>query len=95
MGCFKDNTKKKGKGKGKGKRVRDLPKDKKTKKTYEKCAKACQKGGYRYMGRQWTNCCFCGNSYGSQGELTGDANTCQCDNIQNPRGSANCVYELR
>lgn len=85
MGCFKDNTN----------GVRDLPKDKVTKKTPEKCAKACQKGGFRYMGRQWTNRCFCGNSYGSQGELTGDANTCQCDNIQNQGGNANCVYELR
>ena len=30
------------------------------------CATACQ--GYTYMGLQWSDECFCGNTYGSQGE---------------------------
>ena len=30
------------------------------------CATACQ--GYTYMGLQWSGECFCGNTYGSQGE---------------------------
>ena len=30
------------------------------------CATACQ--GYTYMGLQWSDECFCGNAYGSQGE---------------------------
>ena len=45
------------------------------------CANACRSEGWAYMGLQWSAECWCGNTYGSQGELdisscdsTGDVN---------------------
>jgi hypothetical protein len=32
------------------------------------CANACESEGWAYMGLQWQAECYCGNSYGSQGE---------------------------
>lgn len=33
------------------------------------CANACKSEGWTYMGLQWQAECWCGNTYGSQGEL--------------------------
>lgn len=51
------------------------------------CSMNC--AGFRYLGLQWTNQCFCGNSYGRYGEASG------CDNcgIGLPQcGVRNAVY---
>merc|ERR1712176_1068734 len=49
--------------------------------------------GYKYMGRQSRDQCFCGNSYGSQGT----SSTCQsCTSENGPYGPwNNCVFSLQ
>jgi hypothetical protein len=79
VGCFKDNTGGK----------RDLSERIEGGKNYKTCARICKRQGYEYFGRQWTNQCFCGNTYGSQGTAT----TCDCDNKSNVGGNVNCVYK--
>lgn len=81
VGCFKDNTGGK----------RDLSKNMGKGKNYKTCARICERQGYKYFGRQWTNECFCGNTYGSQGTAT----TCDCDNKSNVGGNVNCVYKTK
>ena len=74
-GCFKDSAQ------------RDLPIKKDGPKEIQECADACS--SYQYFGRQWKKGCWCGDSYGSQGEETG----CDWDeNASNMGGWKNCVY---
>lgn len=58
VGCFKDCQGGK----------RDLP-VRKSNGSKDSCASQCK--GYKYFGRQWTKECWCGNSYGSQGSMSG------------------------
>lgn len=52
------------------------------------CASACV--GYEYAGRQLGNLCFCGDSYGKQGEARG----CVCDSLHNEMNEMTCVYKV-
>jgi len=66
--------------------------------TYYQCAKACKDAGYDYMGRQYTEECFCGNGDPTNatglfkyGETTG----CNCNpNTQNIGLYKFCAYDL-
>ena len=65
-GCFKDRSS-----------MRDLEDDTQLDMTFptrDTCRRHCQ--GYRYMGLQWENECFCGNSYASLGPVEDPAATC-------------------
>jgi len=55
----------------------------------EDCAEACQ--GSKYFGRQWQQECWCGDVYGSLGQLS-DVD-CSCDSSDNIGEDRNCVYE--
>merc|ERR1711983_356134 len=57
IGCFNDN--KNGE--------RDLPEYIGVVTSTDQCLKKCKQAGYKYLGRQWYNECWCGNEYGSQG----------------------------
>lgn len=61
------------------------------------CAVACSSAGYSYMGRQYTDECFCGNSYGSHGYAAdgkcGDEGSL-CGNGAGDCGDTNAVYGL-
>jgi hypothetical protein len=75
IGCYKDEN-----------HARDLP-YKKYNGSWQSCKSQCS--GYNYMGRQYTNECWCGNSYGSHGSTDG-CSTCTGDGYQ---GSwRNCVF---
>jgi hypothetical protein len=76
IGCFKDKN-------GKG---RDLPvRFGKSKVSWAQCKKGC--ANYKYFGRQYNEECWCGNTYGKYGRVTG----CLCDAAM--IGSwKNCVY---
>lgn len=75
VGCFKDCANGK----------RDLPV---RKSNGSKASCASQRKGYTYFGRQWTQECWCGNSYGSQGAMSG-----QCQKGASNIGSCrNAVY---
>ena len=53
------------------------------------CSQTC--AGFQYMGLQWENQCFCGNSYGTQGETDG----CEdCGIGQRVCGGRNAVYRI-
>lgn len=82
IGCFKDLYDTDG---------RDLPHSK-GKSHVNTCLQACAKEGYEFMGRQWENQCWCGNSYGKYGTST-SCNKCLEDgNNHNYGGSVNCVF---
>merc|ERR1712159_38843 len=72
IGCYKDNSK------------RDLP-VRKGNTSRGGCKSSCK--NYKYFGRQWTNECWCGNSYGKYGKTSG----CKCD-ASNQGGWKNCIY---
>merc|ERR1711998_673899 len=74
IGCFKDKSN------------RDLPVHKKNG-SKASCASQCK--NYKYFGRQYTEECWCGNSYGKYGKDTG----CKCD-ASNIGGWKNCVYSV-
>jgi hypothetical protein len=78
VGCYTDYTNE----------VRDLPVGKGDSLSLAECAAACN--GHLYFGRQHTQQCFCGNSYGSQGTAEG----CQCE-ASNIGGGKNCVYQFK
>eukprot|EP01051_Picozoa_sp_SAG22_P004210 SAG22_NODE_220_length_14862_cov_73.769424_1_plen_1257_part_10 len=100
IGCFADNTA----------GARDLPfaADRVSGATVPEHAAQCLTlcTGYAYFGLQWSNECFCGNSYGSQGDPH-EGRTCTsegfdaeasnyadlCANGQNNCGNTNAVYE--
>merc|ERR1712072_1482678 len=75
MGCFRDC-----------KGGRDLP-VRKGNGSKQQCAARCK--GYKYFGHQWTQECWCGNRYGSQGKIGG----CK-PNAHNIGGCRNYVYQI-
>jgi len=77
IGCFKDS------------KNRDLPKQM-AKSDTNTCLQACAEEGYKFMGRQFTDNCFCGSTYGMHGE----SNECQdCLSQSTNYGSyVNCVF---
>eukprot|EP01051_Picozoa_sp_SAG22_P004156 SAG22_NODE_215_length_14950_cov_4.960676_7_plen_1457_part_00 len=93
VGCFADNTD----------GVRDLESTgtssssasltaSTTEEALAQCGTICR--GYRYLGLQWANECYCGNSYGGQGELT-CATCCEDCAVGNQVcGNMNAVYEV-
>ena len=100
LGCFNDN----------GDAGRDLDSDKGSTAVQNvgpgavaECAAACS--GYSYMGLQWANECWCGNTYGTQGEAE-DATFCDadgdvsngyadlCANGEGNCGNLNAVYAI-
>lgn len=77
IGCFRDNQG----------GARDLPVRKGSgRMSQNECKKAC--ANYKYFGRQWTEECWCGNSYPAQGA----SNQCKCNSSTNLGGNVNCVY---
>ena len=60
IGCFKDYTN----------GVRDMPHQTANTESGEGCADQCRAKGFKYMGQQHTNQCFCSNTYRSQGTST-------------------------
>ena len=91
IGCFADNTN----------GVRDLPfaAERINEGTVPERAAICLGlcTGYAYFGLQWSNECFCGNTYGSQGvgDQCGSASTTDnglCSNGQGNCGGHNAVY---
>eukprot|EP01051_Picozoa_sp_SAG22_P002138 SAG22_NODE_93_length_20834_cov_27.179503_16_plen_1288_part_00 len=86
VGCFIDST-----------GNRDLPSIGRTLSASDtphaiaQCSAAC--AGFRYMGLQWTSECFCGNSYGSQGEVSGCQN-CGTSSSRDSCGDKNAVYSI-
>jgi hypothetical protein len=55
------------------------------------CAERCVGGGYSYMGLQWLDECFCGNEYGSQGEV--DMSDCDDDGILEDGWADRCAND--
>ena len=61
----------------------------------DNCATLCRQRGYKYMGRQWTQQCFCGNSFGKHGGSgsCGDVGgNCNIKWAGFYGGWTNCVY---
>mmetsp|Transcript_285 Transcript_285/g.1199 ORF Transcript_285/g.1199 Transcript_285/m.1199 type:complete len:1164 (-) Transcript_285:205-3696(-) len=75
VGCFMDNNE-----------DRDFA-VKKADGSIGSCQSAC--AGYAFMGRQWKQECFCGNTYGKHGPEIG----CECDSF-NIGGNMNCIYRI-
>jgi hypothetical protein len=83
VGCFADNTD----------GVRDLPYQADATQDPQVCATQCADAGYSYMGQQWTDECFCGDEYGSQGVgYECGTNGELCANGEANCGNVNAVY---
>ena len=83
LGCYLDNG-----------YDRDLTSFQGTASSNEECKHKCKSKGFRYMGRQWIDECFCGNDYGKYGE----ASTCGggCEQTSGMYGAfTNCIYDLQ
>ena len=64
--------------------------------TTEKCASLCRDRGFLYAGTQFSNWCFCGNSYGRSGQANNCDMRCAGNNAQICGGSwANSVYSVK
>jgi len=88
IGCFSDRN-----WKWPGKR--DLPKYFGGRMSSERCLQKCMKAGYKYMGRQWSNECWCGNSYGSKGKTSGCKGCLShYSRYHNYGGDKNCVFNV-
>jgi len=80
IGCYKDTHS-----------PRDLPYKQPDSDT-NTCLQVCKQKGYKYMGRQYINQCFCGNTYGSHGETSGCTN-CMSQNA-NYGSNNNCIFSV-
>ena len=71
---------------------RDLPEYMGTPSTTDGCEKKCKDAGYAYMGRQYNNECFCGNSYGKHGSADDCVDCSQTGGFYG--GNRNCVFNV-
>ena len=63
--------------------------------TQSLCSAMCSGNGYRYMGLQWSDECYCGDSYGSHGVATGCGDGGRnCGDGLLTCGYMNAVFEL-
>jgi len=78
IGCFNDKSK------------RDLPKYMGVLGSTDQCLQKCKQAGFKYMGRQYYDQCWCGNDYGSYGSSS------SCNNCLSQTsfygGWKNCVF---
>jgi hypothetical protein len=84
IGCFRDSG------------DRDLP-EYMGEASNDHCANLCRQRGYKYMGRQWHQQCFCGNGYGKYGGSgsCGDVGSnCAIKWAGFYGGWTNCVYQV-
>ena len=81
LGCYRDSS------------DRDLPVYQGNPKTNTECKNLCKSDGYKYMGRQFSNECWCGNSYGKYGTLSSCGDGCQQESGFYG-GHANCVWSI-
>lgn len=87
LGCWNDCKN------GMGAHQRDMPTSKGVA-SLDKCRTLCK--GYKYLGRQFTHACSCGNKYGSQGSAPKKPG-CQLNAPAIPPGIGGCinaVYEV-
>eukprot|EP01052_Picozoa_sp_SAG31_P038799 SAG31_NODE_5253_length_2647_cov_2.193485_1_plen_252_part_10 len=73
--------------------------------TVMECAQLCNADGFRYMGLQWVNECFCGNQFGAQdearptdcdtdGEVEDGGIADLCGDGENTCGNRNAIYNV-
>jgi len=68
------------------------------KKNHEQCRDACKSRGYKFMGRQYFQQCWCTNDYGSnpRSRECGDVkDNCDIRNANFYGDNHNCVYQIR